>query len=160
MNKIHSSPLAIPQHLEWTAFFWFWIGPCDLKCQPLNGLDCQRGTNRRTKIRNSSALLRRSATRDEDLPTYVELRIIATSSETTVEFPYRRVARLRGARVAEAYASFASFQGRGAFDHDFAKAVGTKTEKVSPSPNKGAPDGKERGDVQSTGLAPNTNRCR
>ena len=85
---------------------------------------------------------------------------VATSSETTVEFPYRRVARLRGARAAGAYGSFASFQARGAFDHDFAKGVGKKTEKGPGPPDEGAPNGKERNDVQSPGQAPSTGRRR
>lgn len=56
---------------------------------------------------------------------------VAASSETTVEFPYRRVARLRAPRASGAYAAFVSFQARAAFDHDFAKGIGeNKPEEV------------------------------
>jgi len=60
----------------------------------------------------------------------------ATASATTIEFPYRRVARLRSPRAEGAYASFSSFQARSAFDHDFAKGIDKKSEQVEPSPNE------------------------
>jgi hypothetical protein len=60
---------------------------------------------------------------------------VATASATTVEFPYKRVARLRAPRAAAAYASFVGFQARGAFDHDFAKGIDKKSEQVAPSPS-------------------------
>jgi hypothetical protein len=47
----------------------------------------------------------------------------ALASDTTIEFPYRRVARLRSPRSEGAYAAFLSFQARSAFDHDFAKGI-------------------------------------
>ena len=60
---------------------------------------------------------------------------VATASATTVEFPYKRVARLRAPRAAAAYASFVGFQARGAFDHDFAKGIDMKSEQMAPSPS-------------------------
>jgi hypothetical protein len=53
---------------------------------------------------------------------------LATASATSVAFPYRRIARLRGSRAAGAYSAFASYHARGAFDHDFAKGA----EPVAP----------------------------
>ena len=60
----------------------------------------------------------------------------ATASATTIEFPYQRVARLRSPRAEGAYASFSSFQARGAFDHDFAKGIGDKEEQAAPTPSE------------------------
>jgi len=57
---------------------------------------------------------------------------VATASATAVEFPYRRIARLRGPRAVGAYAAFASFHARAAFDHDFAKGIADSPE---PPPN-------------------------
>jgi hypothetical protein len=57
---------------------------------------------------------------------------VTTASATTVEYPYKRVARLRAPRAAAAYTSFVSFQARGAFDHDFAKGIGKKEEQRAP----------------------------
>jgi hypothetical protein len=60
---------------------------------------------------------------------------MATATETTVEFPYRRVARLRSPRASGAYAAFVSFQARAAFDHDFAEGVGeNKAEEAVSQP--------------------------
>lgn len=59
----------------------------------------------------------------------------ATASATVIEFPYRRVARLRSPRAEGAYASFAGFQARDAFEHDFAKGIGGKENQVEQAPN-------------------------
>lgn len=53
----------------------------------------------------------------------------ATASATAVEFPYRRIARLRAPRAVGAYAAFNTFQARAAFDHDFAKGIGGEQAK-------------------------------
>jgi hypothetical protein len=59
---------------------------------------------------------------------------VATASATGVEFPYRRVARLRGPRAVGAYAAFASFHARAAFEHDFAKGIGEEPEPTTQPP--------------------------
>jgi len=57
---------------------------------------------------------------------------MVSASVTGVEFPYHRVGRLRGPRAVAAYAAFASFHARAAFDHDFAKGIGeNKPEEVA-----------------------------
>jgi hypothetical protein len=60
----------------------------------------------------------------------------AIASATSVSFPYVRVARLRGPRASGAYAAFASFHARAAFDHDYAKGLGDDpgTENQPPGP--------------------------
>ncbi|MGC0778185.1 MAG: hypothetical protein WCD68_13340, partial [Candidatus Acidiferrum sp.] len=58
----------------------------------------------------------------------------ATASAASVEFPYRRVARLRGPRAVGAYAAFASFHARAAFEHDFAKGIGDEPEPATQPP--------------------------
>lgn len=62
---------------------------------------------------------------------------VATASATRVEFPYRRAARVRGARALGAYAAFASFQARSAFDHDFAKGIGEESGQTTQSRDHG-----------------------
>ncbi|MGH9739744.1 MAG: hypothetical protein ACRD4X_14335 [Candidatus Acidiferrales bacterium] len=59
-------------------------------------------------------------------------RKIATASAASVEFPYRRVARLRAPRAVGAYAAFASYHARAAFEHDFAKGVDEPAKAPEP----------------------------
>lgn len=60
-------------------------------------------------------------------------RKVATASATSVEFPYRRIARLRAPRAVGAYAAFASYHARAAFEHDFAKGVDEPAKAPGPS---------------------------
>jgi hypothetical protein len=48
---------------------------------------------------------------------------VKVASAAGVEFPYRRVARLLGSRAGGAFAAFASYHARGAFDHDYTKGL-------------------------------------
>jgi hypothetical protein len=61
---------------------------------------------------------------------------VATASSTIVQFPYRRIARLRAPWAANAYAAFASFQARSAFDHDFTRGLATEKVQHSQSASK------------------------
>jgi hypothetical protein len=61
------------------------------------------------------------------------------ASATSVAFPYKRVARLRGPRAAGAYAAFASFHARGAFDHDYTKGLDEKPSDDIQQPGPTAP---------------------
>lgn len=63
----------------------------------------------------------------------------ALAGDGVIEFRYRRVARLHAPRAVAAFAAFANFQARGAFDHDFAKgldgaAVKSGSEKAGAAP--------------------------
>ena len=60
-------------------------------------------------------------------------RKVVTASATSVEFPYRRVARLRAPRAVGAYAAFASYHARAAFEHDFAEGVDETAKAQEPS---------------------------
>ncbi len=63
---------------------------------------------------------------------YLGLNKTQTLVSASVDFPFKRVARLRSPRAEAAYAAFSSFQARGAFDHDFAKGIGEESEEGAP----------------------------